>query len=227
MTVINISELTTADSDVVRLVLEAQGERAVAFDIGGVLLDGGLMSSAGEDAAFLALEERFGIPRAVGAQIWCDLLDASERGEIAEAVVFETLAAAGDDCDPNLIRQTLLDMPRPVSNTVTILETLHERGWRTAAASNHLMGWAAEWKRRFSWFELLDTVVISSDIGVRKPSDEFFAELSRRMGVTGAWFIDDRLENIQGAERSGFRGIWVAPDGMWVARNASAMSASS
>jgi HAD superfamily hydrolase (TIGR01509 family) len=221
-----VNHTAVSSDDVMRLMLEAQGERAVAFDIGGVLLDGGLMSSAGEDAAFLALEERFGIPRAVGAQIWCDLLDASERGEIAEAVVFETLAAAGDDCDPNLIRQTLLDMPRPVSNTVAILETLHERGWRTAAASNHLMGWAAEWRNRFSWFDLLDTVVISSDIGARKPSDEFFAELSRRMGVTGAWFVDDRLENVQGAERSGFRGIWVAPDGMWYPRNTYAISAS-
>lgn len=211
----NISELTVADSDIVRLMLEAQGERAVAFDIGGVLIDGGVMSSTGENGAFLTLEERFGIPHAMGAQIWHDLLDVSERGDMSEAAVFEALAAAGDDCDPSAVRQALLDMAYPVSSTVSVLEYLHERGWRTAAASNHLMGWAAEWENRFSWFKLLDTVVISSDIGVRKPSSEFFAELSRRMGVTGAWFVDDRLENVRGAERSGFRGIWVAPDGAW------------
>ena len=204
----NISELTTADSDIVRLMLEAQGERAVAFDLGGVLIDGGVMSSTGENGAFLMLEERFGIPHAVGAQIWHDLLDVSERGDMSEAAVFEALAAAGDTCDPSAVRQALLDMAYPVSSTVSVLEYLHERGWRTAAASNHLMEWAAEWENRFSWFKLLDTVVISSDIGVRKPSSEFFAELSRRMGVTGAWFVDDRMENVQGAERSGFRGVW-------------------
>jgi HAD superfamily hydrolase (TIGR01509 family) len=203
------------DVESIHSMLEAQGERAIAFDIGGVLIDGGVMSSGGEDAAFLSLEERFGIPHAVGAQIWHDLLDVSERGDMSEAAVFEALAAAGANCDPNAIRQALLDMAYPVSNTVSVLEYLHKRGWRTAAASNHLMGWAVEWKNRFSWFKLLDTVVISSDIGVRKPSSEFFAELTYRMGVTGAWFVDDRLENVQGAERSGFRGIWVAPDGSW------------
>ena len=211
----NMSELTVADSDMVQLMLEAQGERAIAFDIGGVLIDGGVMSSTGENGAFLTLEERFGIPHAVGAQIWHDLLDVSERGDISEAAVFEALAAAGDTCDPSAVRQALLDMAYPVSSTVSVLEYLHERGWRTAAASNHLMGWAAEWRNRFSWFRLLDTVVISSDIGVRKPSSEFFTELSRRMGVAGAWFVDDRMENVQGAERSGFRGVWVAPNGSW------------
>lgn len=198
-----------------QLMLEAPGELAVAFDLGGVLLEGGVLSPAGEADAFSMLEERFGIPRAVGQQIWGNLLDTSERGEMAEASVFDILAAAGDSCEPSAIRQTLLNMVRQVPDAVSVLENLHEHGWRTAAASNHLQSWAIEWKNRFPWFRLLNPVVISSEVGARKPSHEFFTEVSRRMGVTGAWFVDDRIENVRAAECSGFRGVWVAPDGLW------------
>lgn len=161
------------------------------------------------------LQERFGIPVVEGRRIWRELLDPSERGEISEDAVFEALAAAGGQCEPGAVRQALLDMVRQVPGAVSVLESLHAQGWRTAAASNHLQSWALEWRNRFPWFHLLDPVIISAEIGARKPSHEFFTHLTGRMGVTGAWFVDDRIENVEAAERFGFRGVWVAPDGSW------------
>lgn len=197
-------------------MLCAGGEPAVAFDLGGVLLEGGVLTLAGEAAAFEALDERFGIPAETGRRIWVELRDPSERGRLPEPDVFETLAAASaQGCEPVAVRRALMDMVRPVPDAVTVLADLHRRGWRTALATNHLRSWIEEWRARFSWFRFFSVAVVSAEVGTRKPEAQFYAHLRAEMAVTGSWFIDDRLQNLAAAQEAGFRAVWVAPDGLW------------
>ncbi|MNX51157.1 Fructose-1-phosphate phosphatase YqaB [compost metagenome] len=57
--------------------------------------------------------------------------------------------------------------------------------------------------------ELFDTVVLSSDIGMTKPSPDIFEFAAHRLGVQPeeCLMIDDLLGNIQGAERAGMKGV--------------------
>jgi putative hydrolase of the HAD superfamily len=57
--------------------------------------------------------------------------------------------------------------------------------------------------------ELFDVVVVSSDVGLIKPSRDIFELTSERLGVPAAdtIFIDDRPVNTDGAERTGMRTI--------------------
>jgi putative hydrolase of the HAD superfamily len=57
--------------------------------------------------------------------------------------------------------------------------------------------------------ELFDTVVVSSDVGLIKPSRDIFEFTLERLGVQPeeAIFIDDRPVNTDGAERVGMRSI--------------------
>lgn len=57
--------------------------------------------------------------------------------------------------------------------------------------------------------ELFDTVVISSEVGLIKPSRDIFELASEQLGVPAdqTIFIDDRPVNTDGAERTGLRTI--------------------
>jgi putative hydrolase of the HAD superfamily len=57
--------------------------------------------------------------------------------------------------------------------------------------------------------ELFDTVVISSEVGMIKPSRDIFELASEQIGVPAdeTVFIDDRPVNVDGAERTGLKTI--------------------
>jgi HAD superfamily hydrolase (TIGR01549 family) len=57
--------------------------------------------------------------------------------------------------------------------------------------------------------ELFDVVVVSSDVGLIKPSRDIFELMSEQLGVPAdeTVFIDDRPVNTEGAERTGMKTI--------------------
>lgn len=57
--------------------------------------------------------------------------------------------------------------------------------------------------------ELFDTVVVSSEVGMIKPSRDIFELTSEKLGIPASEtvFIDDRPVNTDGAERTGMRTI--------------------
>lgn len=101
------------------------------------------------------------------------------------------------------------------SEVVGVVERLLERG--------HSVGPATNFCRR-----LLDLLVASSsglsqlvvccssDIGLAKPSAEFFCRASKIMGRTEIVFVDDRGVNVDAARRFGWTAIH-ATDG-WLSR---------
>jgi putative hydrolase of the HAD superfamily len=96
-----------------------------------------------------------------------------------------------------------------------LFETLHSRGLKLAIASNFdtrlrpvLEGFA---KSRY-----LDQIVISSEVGWRKPAPQFFEELARRMQCQPAeiLFVGDHLNNdYEGAQAAGLRAVLLDPAG--------------
>jgi 2-haloacid dehalogenase len=95
-----------------------------------------------------------------------------------------------------------------VPGTAEVVRELHAAGTRLLVLSNmpadvlHVLD-------RFGWLALFDGVVVSGHEGVIKPDPAIYRTLVERHGVdpTTAAFVDDRPENVAGAEAVGFRGI--------------------
>jgi HAD superfamily hydrolase (TIGR01509 family) len=98
---------------------------------------------------------------------------------------------------------------------VCVIERLLQRG--------HSVGLATNFCRRLLDLLIASTsglsrlvVCCSSDVGLAKPSTEFFCRATKIMGPTEIVFVDDRSVNVDAARRFGWTAIHAA-DG-WLAR---------
>lgn len=69
--------------------------------------------------------------------------------------------------------------------------------------------WGVEYYPRDLLSELFDQVVISGEVGLRKPDPAIFAVAAERLGLPpeGCLFVDDLPGNIEAAEALGMRGV--------------------
>jgi epoxide hydrolase-like predicted phosphatase len=74
-------------------------------------------------------------------------------------------------------------------------------GLRTGLLSN---SWGNTYPRE-GWSEMFDTVVISGEVGMRKPEPRIYALAAQRLGLEPmeCVFVDDLRENVDGAVASG------------------------
>jgi 2-haloacid dehalogenase len=97
----------------------------------------------------------------------------------------------------------------PVLGTVNLLKRLKKTGYALYGLSN----WSAEtfplMRRKHDFFDLLDDMVISGEVGYVKPDPEIFQILLDKIGrpANDCLFIDDSLANIGQAQRLGFATI--------------------
>lgn len=93
--------------------------------------------------------------------------------------------------------------------------------WRAAGLTVHLAtnqdrGRAAYMKRALGYADLLDGAYYSSDLGVAKPSADFFATILADLGAPAGSvaFVDDLSANVAGAQEVGLRAVrWEIADG--------------
>jgi len=94
-------------------------------------------------------------------------------------------------------------------DTVEILKQLKQAGYPLYGLSN----WSAETftlvRAKYDFFDLLDDMVISGEVGFVKPEPEIYQLMLDKIGKPAeeCLFIDDSLPNIQQAEKQGFVGI--------------------
>jgi len=86
-----------------------------------------------------------------------------------------------------------------------LVRRAHASGLRTALLSN---SWGNEYPRE-GWAEMFDVVVISGEVGMRKPDPEIFEHTLALMGLTGPQcvFVDDIDRNVRAAAALGMVGI--------------------
>jgi 2-haloacid dehalogenase len=93
-----------------------------------------------------------------------------------------------------------------IAGTVDILKRLKKAGYPLYGLSN----WSAETfphaRKKHDFFDLLDDMVISGEVGHIKPEPEIFQILLDKIGrlPNECLFIDDSLPNIQQAQKLGF-----------------------
>jgi 2-haloacid dehalogenase len=104
----------------------------------------------------------------------------------------------------------LFPTPRQINNTVMdFVKECKELGYRLVIASNASKG-SFEWRNaRYNLMDVFDGRIISSDIGMRKPSKKFFKYLIKVVGFNSSeiLLVDDKGGNIQNAKDLGLKCI--------------------
>jgi putative hydrolase of the HAD superfamily len=78
-------------------------------------------------------------------------------------------------------------------------------GFRTGLLSN---SWGNDYPRE-KWDELFDAVVISGEVGLRKPDPQIFRLMADRLGLAlgECIFVDDLVPNVRAAAELGMIGV--------------------
>jgi putative hydrolase of the HAD superfamily len=209
--------------------------RAVLFDWGGTLMEDEWseeIETEGHYAGLAALE-RGGLPDAAALTRYLldhekKLFPSTDDDEIDIAAVIETtLRHHGVDLTDDDLRLFLrasqevwASSYRLAGSTHALLEALRARGLKLALVSNTA---SPEWLlkpvlERQGLVERLDAIVLSSEVGKRKPHPAIFQRALIELGVEPeeALFVGDRVvADILGASRIGMRtvqALWFRAD---------------
>jgi putative hydrolase of the HAD superfamily len=136
---------------------------------------------------------------------------ALERGECT-VPEFEQLFAAqltrtdGGPVPAEGILGRMFAASETVPAMYDLLRTARAAGVRTCLLSN---SWGADWYDRTDFPELFDGVVISCEVGMRKPEPEIFRHAAQLIGLPPAAcvFVDDVEANIVAAQACGMTGV--------------------
>jgi epoxide hydrolase-like predicted phosphatase len=133
-----------------------------------------------------------------------------ERGELAvedfEHLLSAALAHEGSAVEAQgLVGKMFADLVIYEDSMTSLVTRAHAAGVRTALLSN---SWGNEYDRS-DWHEMFDSVVISGEVGMRKPERGIFELVLHHIGLPAdeCVFIDDMAHNITAAEQAGLVGI--------------------
>ena len=188
---------------------------AVLFDFGGVLT----VPMRSSIAAWLAAEDI--VPESFTATLksWLGRnavagspIHRLETGDLAEAEFDAQFAAAlrtrsGAPVDPNGVLRRMFAGARDEPAMWALAEDLRAAGVTVALVSNSWGSGTAYPRVRLA--EVFSTVVISEEVGLRKPDAAIYRLALDRIGVPPerTAFIDDARPNLDGAEALGIVGI--------------------
>jgi epoxide hydrolase-like predicted phosphatase len=133
-----------------------------------------------------------------------------ERGEIAveefEHLLSSALAHEGSPVEAQgLVSTMFADLAIYEDSMTSLVTRAHVAGIRTGLLSN---SWGIDYDRS-DWLEMFDAVVISGEVGMRKPERAIFELTLDRIGLPAGEcvFIDDLPHNVSAAAQAGLAGI--------------------
>jgi putative hydrolase of the HAD superfamily len=138
-------------------------------------------------------------------------IHALERGECS-GPEFERILAAqllrfdGQAVIAEGLLRRMFAAGQPVPAMYDMIRTLRAGGLRTALLSN---SWGCEEYPRADFPGLFDTVVLSGEVGMRKPEREIFLHAAQALGLAPAEcvFIDDMEANVAAAQACGMAAV--------------------
>jgi putative hydrolase of the HAD superfamily len=137
-------------------------------------------------------------------------IHALERGETTPEQFEELLAgrllrADGAAVPAGGLLRRMFAAMTPVEAMYALLRSLRQAGVRTGMLSN---SWGNDYPRDL-FADLFDAVVISSEVGMRKPEERIFRHALAQLGLTPQQcvFIDDIEANVAAAQALGMVGL--------------------
>jgi epoxide hydrolase-like predicted phosphatase len=193
---------------------------AVLFDFGGVFTPSPFSAVEAFGAELGAepgrfLEITFGPYDADTDHPWHRL----ERGEISLVAAREEILGLGrsHDLEVDLFRilRAMAGGSGPFVREamVRVVEELRSDGYRTALVTNNAAEFGEAWRPLLPLDELFDSVIDSSEVGMRKPDPRIYLHTLEQLGGVEperTVFLDDYAENVEAARRLGMHGVVVA-----------------
>ena len=138
-------------------------------------------------------------------------IHALERGECSGAEFEQILAARllrvdGTAVAAEGLLRRMFAANLPVPGMYDTIRTLRAAGFGTALLSN---SWGCDEYPRADFPGLFDTVVLSGEVGMRKPEREIFVHAAQALGLAPAEcvFIDDMEANVAAAQACGMTAV--------------------
>jgi putative hydrolase of the HAD superfamily len=146
-----------------------------------------------------------------GPEVVANPVHALERGDCSVPEFEEMFAARLTRTDGSPVpAEGLLGRMFAATETVPAMYDLLRKA-RAASVRTCLLSnsWGSEWYDRTDFPELFDGVVISCEVGMRKPEPEIFRHAAELIGLPPAAcvFVDDVQANISAAEACGMTGV--------------------
>lgn len=182
---------------------------AVIFDFGGVLTTS-VLAAIEKFGASIGSDPRLPLRLLAKDAPSSALLVAHEEGRIGEREFEEGFAARlrehGAEVESEGLMLRMQSGMRPDDNMIELVGSVRAAGHRTGLLSNSL---GDDCYAGFDLDSMFDAVVISRDIGVRKPSRKSYVIACDRLGVRpgDAVFVDDLEQNVTAARKLGFEGV--------------------
>lgn len=192
-------------------------ESAGPYGIRGLILDWGGVLTGAIDIAWQAWAEHDNVAsehlgavlrEAFGAN-GSSLIHELERGEITggqfEQRLARDLARHGSPVNAEGLIARMFGGLAPSESMLGLVAQVKAAGLRTAVLSN---SWANEYPRQ-GWDELFDVVVISGDVGMRKPEPRIYHHVLTLVDLAPgeAVFVDDLAANVTAAVEIGMVGV--------------------
>jgi putative hydrolase of the HAD superfamily len=176
------------------------------FDIGGVLGTNGWDRNDRKEAA-----DAFGLDLKEYARYHDEIVPAFEEGLMTiDQYLDRTVFVRPRSFTPEDFKKFMYAQSKPFPETIAVARDLARTGRaRLCTASNEADELSRYRIRLFGLIGVFDTFLASCWLGVRKPAPDFY---HRILAITAARaedsvFIDDREENVAGAQALGFRVI--------------------
>jgi epoxide hydrolase-like predicted phosphatase len=135
---------------------------------------------------------------------------ALERGELQVPHFEQELASRlrtrnGGPVDASGLLQRMFDHFVHAPDMAGVVLRIRRAGVRTALLSN---SWGNEYPRE-GWADMFDAVVISGEVGMRKPEPEIFQYAVRQLGLAPGRcvFVDDLPANVEAGVAAGLTGV--------------------
>jgi epoxide hydrolase-like predicted phosphatase len=195
---------------------DGQRPTALIVDWGGVLtgdLDGAMahaLSSSGVDLDAFGGVLRDWLGPEAEREAHVNPLHALERGEIGiphfeERLAVELERRQGRPIQHDGLLQRMFDAIEHAPDMNALVLRARHAGLRTALLSN---SWGNEYPRE-GWDSMFEAVVISGEVGMRKPEPRIYRHAASLLGVapTDCVFVDDLRPNIDAAVAVGMVGV--------------------
>ena len=176
----------------------------VYFDLGKVLLD------FSHDLMCAQMAEKLGVDSAKLREFVFDsgLSDRYECGQVDSTQFCEELSElTGTSCDQAELLHAGSNIFLLKSDMVPLIASLAISGTRIGILSNTC---PAHWEfvvSRYSFLtDMFSQTILSYEVGAMKPNSSIYETAAEQAGVKtkSVFFVDDRLDNVQGAIAAGF-----------------------
>jgi epoxide hydrolase-like predicted phosphatase len=186
----------------------SQPFKAIIFDMGGVFIRTSASQAARQE---LANQYGMNVEALIHTIFQSSISIEAEKGTISrDELMKQLMQQFGEDKKKaqHFVQKFFSD-DREDIELVEYARTLRSR-YKLGLLSNAFQG-TREWmQERFTFLSLFDVSYFSAEVGMRKPEEQFYRLILKQLQVepSEALFVDDFLENIQGAQRLGIQTVW-------------------